>query len=99
MAFDTGIVNDSCYTIYDIKLVDGNKLLKVSERSAASFEEDENTRDESREMATDGYIHFKTNQLNLIRTFFARRSFEILRANTTSGKATGATRVAAGPRG
>ena len=58
MAFDTGIVNDSCYTIYDIKLVDGNKLLKVSERSAASFEEDENTRDESREMSTDGYIHY-----------------------------------------
>ena len=32
---------------------------KVSERSERAFEEDENTRDESREMAAaDGYIHY-----------------------------------------
>jgi len=52
MAFDTGIVNDSCYTIYDIKLVDGNKLLKVSERSERALRK---RREYSRKIPRNGY--------------------------------------------
>jgi len=31
---------------------------EVSEQSERALDEDENTRDESREMSTDGYIHY-----------------------------------------
>ena len=42
----------------EVQLARAEALVEVSEAKRESFEEDEHTHDESRKMATDGYIHY-----------------------------------------